>query len=110
MATSGASPKFTTTAPTSSQTLLSGSTICLTLKVMPKLATSASNMTNRLALNIALNSCCALIVGLALGLAGDLAAQQRPPVGVLVDAGGLLGQRLFPAQVQGEEADREADD
>src|SRR5215470_8350976 len=98
MATSGASPEFSTTAPASSQTLLTGSRICLTLKVMPKLVTSVSKKTVRPALNI------------ALGFAGDLAAQQRPPVGVLVDAGGLFGQRFFPPQVEGEHADGEADD
>src|SRR6516225_3176514 len=143
MATSGASPEFSTTTPASSQTLLTGSRICLTLKVMPKLVTSVSKKTVRPALNIALNRWAALIVILlpdrpqpgvhgligligaawgrilddqaqvvefALGFAGDLATEQRPTVGVLVDPRGLFGERFFPAQVQGEEADGEADD
>src|SRR5499427_4243011 len=46
----------------------------------------------------------AKVFQLALGFAGDLAAEQRAPVAVQVDTGGLLGQRLFPAAVQGDHA------
>src|SRR6516162_9025707 len=50
----------------------------------------------------------------AFGLAGELAAEQWSAVAVLDDPGGLLGERLFPAFVEGQhpqgEADRERED
>ena len=49
------------------------------------------------------------VAHLALRLARELAAQHRPAVGVLIDAGRLLGERLLPGAVERDHADREAD-
>ena len=39
----------------------------------------------------------------------ELAAEQRTAVAVLIHALGFLGEGLFPAAVQGDDADRETD-
>ena len=56
MAIRGASPAFTTTVAMSTQIIFSGSRICLTLKVMPRLATSVSSITTIPPLNRSLAS------------------------------------------------------